>query len=92
MRVVPYCAANVGYALSEAVFGHEGIGPNRLHQRIFGHDLARPPREHGEHLGGLAAEIDRFAFDGSEFSAFRQKDKTAKRDRFSRFQVDFRGR
>jgi hypothetical protein len=55
-------------------------------------DFSRSRREHGEHLGGLAAKIDRFAFDGSEFFAFRQEGKTAKRNRFSRFQVNFRGR
>ncbi|MER8962186.1 hypothetical protein [Mesorhizobium sp. M0701] len=78
--------------MSEAVVGHEGLGPNRLHQRILGDDFAGSRREHREHLGGLAAKIDRFAFDGSEFFAFGQEDKTAERDRFSRFQVNFRGR
>jgi len=40
-------------------------------------DTISPGRaaKHGEHLGGLAAKIDRFAFDGSEFFAFRQEDK-----------------
>ena len=88
--IVSQRAANIGNALGKAVVGYEGIGPNRLHQRILGHDLARPRREHREHLGGLAAKIDRFAFNGSEFFAFRQEDKTAKRDRFSRFRVNFR--
>ncbi|MES0070133.1 hypothetical protein NKJ73_30850 [Mesorhizobium sp. M0074] len=47
-------------------------------------------RENGEHFGRLAAKIDRFAFNGPEFSAFRQEDKTAEGDRFSRFRVNFR--
>ena len=88
--VVPQSAANIGNALSEAVVGHEGIGPNRLHQRILGHDLARSRREHGEHLGGLTAKVNRFAFDRSELFAVRQEDKTAERDRFGRFRVNFR--
>ena len=90
MLVVPQCAANIGNALNKAVVGDEGIGPDRPHERVLGHDLARSRREHGEHLGRLAAKIDRFTFYGPKFFAFRQEDKTAERDRFSRFRVNFR--
>lgn len=90
--VIPQRAANIGNALSEAVVGDEGIGPNRLDQRTLGHGFARSHRERGEHLGGLAAKVDGFAVDGSEFVAFRKKDKTAERDRFSRFRLNFRCR
>ena len=45
--VVAQRAANIGNALGKAVVGHEGVGPNRLHQRILGHDLARSRRERG---------------------------------------------
>src|SRR4029077_15044845 len=83
-------AANIGNTLGKAVVGHEGIRPDRPHQRVLGYDLARSCRERGEHLGGLAAKVARFAFSGPEFSAFRQEDKTAERDRFSRFRVNFR--
>ena len=60
------------------------------HQRVLGHDLARSRREHGEHLGGLAAKVDCFTFNSLKFFAFRQEDKTAERDRFGRFRVNFR--
>ncbi len=70
MPVVAQRAADIGNALSNAVLGHERIGPDGLHQRILGNDLARPRRERGEYLGGLTAKIDRFAVSGPELSAF----------------------
>ena len=88
--VIPQRAANIGNALSEAVVGDEGIGPNRPHQRVFCDDLTRSRREHGTYFKRLAAKIDRLTFNRLQLFAFHQKDKTAKRDRFSIFRVDFR--
>jgi hypothetical protein len=89
MRVVSQCAANIGNALNEAVVGDEGIAPDRLHQGVLGHDFARSRREHGEHLGGLAAKVERFALNSLKFFAIRQKNESAERDPFSRFRVNF---